>query len=69
MNNEKLAPDVERQINDEQLKQLNNTISENLVKGSPEERRYRMQLRLLKKLNQKEYENSIKNKRVNSRFS
>lgn len=66
---EKLPPDLEKKLNDEELDKVNDKIDWSFAKGSAEERRFKMKLRLLKKLNQKEYQEQIKNKRKNSRFS
>lgn len=64
----KLPPSLEKQINDDQIDKLKEILEIEFVKGSPEERRYGQKLRLIKKLNQKEYENYFKNKRKNTRF-
>lgn len=65
---EKLPPEITKQINDKQLKNLDEAVYLNFPDGSPEARRYAMQIRLVKKLNKKEYEEAIKTKRKNSRF-
>lgn len=64
----KLPPEIIKKINEEQLSALNKTLNEQMVKGSPEERLYRMKLRLLRKMNEKEYNEQIKYKRKSSRF-
>lgn len=69
MDNIKLSPElIKIHVNDE-LSQCENDVKNYMVKGSPEERRFQMKLRLLKKLNENEYNETQKYKRTNSRFS
>ena len=68
-NNEKLPPEIIKKINHDQLQQLNATLHTNFSNGSPEQRKFAMQIRLAKKLNEKEYQKSQANKRKNPRFS
>lgn len=66
---EKLPPELVKGINEKQLQFLHETIHSEMDLGSPDQRKYAMQLRLLKKLNAKEYEKSQTDKRHNPRFS
>lgn len=66
---EKLPAEIIKQLNDKQIKDLDEKVYFNFPDGSPEQRKYAMQLRLAKKLNKKEYEQTITNKRKNTRFS
>lgn len=61
-------PELTKKINDKNIKELDEKIYFNFDCGSPESRRYQMRSRLLKKLNEKEYTETQKNKRKNSRF-
>lgn len=67
--NEIMPPELIQKINSAQLRQLEKTVSVEMNTGSPEQRKYQMQLRLLKKLNAKEFASSQKNKRKNPRFA
>jgi hypothetical protein len=64
-----LPPEIIKKINEEQLNFLAETINKGITKGSPDERKHSMKLRLLKKMNEKEYLEKTKYKRKNSRFS
>lgn len=69
MDNNKLSPElIKIHVNDE-LAQSANDVKNYMIKGSPEERRFQMKLRLLKKLNENEYIDTQKYKRTSSRFS
>lgn len=68
MRSEKIPPDLIKSINEKQLRTMYQTVYSNFPQGSPEYRKYEMQIKLLKSRNNKEYENSKKNIRV-SRFS
>jgi hypothetical protein len=64
-----MPPELIQKINSAQLRQLEKTVSIEMNAGSPEQRKYQMQLRLLKKLNAKEFADTQKNKRKNPRFA
>ena len=63
-----MPPELVRELNKKQLDHLKNKVDIDFIKGSPEERKYKMQLRLMKKLNENEYRNTMSQKRKNSRF-
>lgn len=65
---DKLPPEIIKQINDKEIKELDEKIYFSFPDGSPEQRKYAMQLRLAKKLNKKEYEQTARNKRKSTRF-
>lgn len=69
MDNNKISPELIKKINNDEIHSLCDTVNNNMVKGSPEERKYQMKLRLLKKLNEKEYIETQKYKRKSSRFN
>lgn len=69
LNNEKLPPETIKQINEKQLNSLNEKVYTSFPDGSPEARKYAMQIRLAKKLNEKEYKNAVANKRKSARWS
>lgn len=68
MQQEKLTPQLIKEINAKQLQELDEKISAEMHAGSPLERKTKIQIRLLKKLNERELANAMKNKRKNSRF-
>ena len=61
-----LSPDVIVQMNSKELKLLEYEL---YFDNSPQARLIKAKIRLIRKLNLLEYQNSIKNKRKNSRFS
>lgn len=62
-------PELIKHQNDQDLKALYEKVYSNYAVGSPEYRKHEMQLRLLRKRNQKEYDNSKINKRRSARFT
>ena len=64
-----MPPELIKKINSAQLLQLQKTVAADMITGSPEQRKYQMQLRLLKKMNEKEFAATQKNKRKNPRFA
>lgn len=66
---EKLPPELIHKINQKQLQLLDEKVNYEMPTGAPAQRKYAMQLRLLKKLNKKEYEEALSSKRKNPRFS
>lgn len=67
-NSEKLPPEIIRQINSKQLHSLNEKVFASFPDGSPEARKYAMQIRLAKKLNEKEYTAALASKRKSTRW-
>jgi hypothetical protein len=66
---EKMPPDLVKHINEQQLKLLREKIEAGFSIGSPEYRKFEMQIKLMRKRNQKEFDASTKNKRRNPRFA
>lgn len=69
LNNEKLPPEIIKQINAKQLNNLNEKVYTSFPDGSPEARKYAMQIRLAKKLNEKEYAATLASKRKSTRWN
>ena len=65
---EKFPPELERKINADQIKYMSKQAEDVLYAGSPEQRIFHMKMRLLKRLNEKEYVASQQQKRK-SRFA
>lgn len=65
---EKIPPELIKKLNDKSIQELDEKIYFTFNNGSPESRRNKMRSRLLKKLNEKEYIETQKNKRKSSRF-
>lgn len=69
ISSEKLPPEVIKQINAKQLNSLNEKVYFNFPDGSPEARKYAMQIRLAKRLNEREYAATLASKRKSTRWS
>lgn len=65
---EQVPPELMKKLNDKSIKELDEKIYFTFNNGSPESRRHQMRSKLLKKLNEKEYIETQKNKRKSSRF-
>jgi hypothetical protein len=62
---EELTPDVIKYMNEKELKELYEKIR---FDNSPRARLYKQKIKMLKKLNDREYENKLKNRRGMNRF-
>lgn len=63
------SPEYIKKANDQQLHFLQNRLDVELPLGSSEQRKYAAQIRLLKKLNERELKKQQQSKRKSTRFS
>lgn len=69
MKPEKLPPALEHKMNADELRYLLMRADDKLHHGSPEQRCFHMKMRLLKRLNEKEFAASQQQKRKSNRFA